>query len=76
MPPNFEEFIPGERLPDMIDVYFDWAFVCRAAPYSSLKPQQKYAIKFVRQYPRRAIIDKGMFNTPSWWFHRIHDQMM
>ena len=68
MPPNFEDFIPGECLPDMIDVYFDWVFECKASEtyaLGKLKPQQKYTIKFVRQYPRRAIIDKGMFNTPS-----------
>lgn len=68
MPPNFDEFIPAERFPDMIDVYFDCVFDYRASePYTprTLKPQQKCTIKFVRQYPRRATIDKGMFNTPS-----------
>jgi hypothetical protein len=62
MPPNLEEFIPGERLPDMIDVHVNWTFLCQAS--GNYTPDEP-TIKFVRQCPRRTDIDKGMFNTPS-----------
>jgi hypothetical protein len=68
MPPNLEEFIPGERLPDSIDVYVNWDFLFRASEYftrNRSNPQHECTIKFVRQYPRRTVVDKGMPNTPS-----------
>jgi hypothetical protein len=68
MPPNLEEFIPGERLPDSIDVYVNKNFLLRACGLLDLStpcPQLERPIKFVRRYPRRTVIDKGMFNTPS-----------
>jgi hypothetical protein len=69
MPPNLEEFIPGERLPDIIDVYVNKEFLFLASGCrdflnrSTLQPERP--IKFVRQYPGRTVIDKGMFNIPS-----------
>jgi hypothetical protein len=75
MPPNLEEFIPGERLPDIIDVYVNKEFLFLASGCLDFLnrsiPQLEYPIKFVRQYPkrtrrsRRTVIDKGMFNIPS-----------
>jgi hypothetical protein len=66
MPPILEEFIPGERLPDIIDVYVDQDFLFRACGSWDLStPQLERPIRFVRQYPRRTCIDKGMFHTPS-----------
>ena len=65
MPPNLEEFIPGERLPDIIDVYVNKDILFWARAFLNLSPRQlERPIKFVRQYPRRTIINKGMFNTP------------
>ena len=70
MPPNLEEFIPGERLPDILDVYLsrdilftDYVCASRGLP----TPQLDRPLKFVRLYPPRTAIDKGMFNIPSRW---------
>jgi hypothetical protein len=62
MPPNLEEFIPGECLPDIIDVYLKFR-VC--VPLGLPTSPRDSPTKFVRQYPRRTVTDKGMFNTPS-----------
>ena len=66
MPPNLEEFIPRERLPDIIDVYVNENFLLASGVRSSefLKRQLERPIKFVRQYPPRTIDNEGMFNTP------------
>jgi hypothetical protein len=76
-PPNLEEYIPGENLPDVIDVYVNKEFLIWASGRLCLNldlnflnqstSQLERPIKFVRQYPKRTAIDKGMFNTPSWW---------
>jgi hypothetical protein len=60
MPPNLEEFIPGERLPDIIDVYVSEDFLYQV----SSRPQFaiERPIKFVRQFPQRAALDKGTFH--------------
>lgn len=68
MPPNLEEFIPEEQLPDIIDVYIDKEFLSAAQGYGFSKlstAQLERPIKFVRQYVRCRDVDKGMFNTPS-----------
>jgi hypothetical protein len=69
IPPNLEEFIPGERLPDIIEVYVTNEFLFRASGcldyLDRSTPQPERPIKFVRLYPGRTVIDKGMFNTPS-----------
>ena len=68
MPLNLEEFISGERLPDIIDVYVNMDFLFRACElldFSTPCPPLERPVKFVRQYPQRTCIDKGMSNTPS-----------
>jgi len=67
MPPNLEEFIPGERLPDIIDVYVNKDFLFRTWPraWDLSTSQLERPIKFVRQYPRRTCIDKGKFNSST-----------
>jgi hypothetical protein len=68
MPPNLDEFIPGERLPVIIDVYVNIDFLCLACAlldFSTPFPSLERPIKLVRQYPRRTCIDQGMSNTPS-----------
>jgi hypothetical protein len=70
MPPNLEELIPGRRLPDIIEVYVDQAFLFRASgreEYLNQSTELEWPIKFVRRYPSlgRFIDGKGMFNTPS-----------
>ncbi|KAF8497458.1 hypothetical protein F5888DRAFT_1698127 [Russula emetica] len=64
MPPNLEEFISGERLPDIIDVYVNKEFLFLASGCLDFLnrsiPQLERPIKFVRQYPkrtRRTVID-------------------
>ncbi len=71
IPPNLEEFIPGERLPDVIDVYMDenffvslwtrtkelWKQFTEEQPGRAVLP-----IKFERQFPPR---NNGTFLTPS-----------
>jgi hypothetical protein len=70
MPPSLEEFIPGERLPEFIDIYVDEKFLFGASGLirSTLKP-----IKFVRKYPPRTIDNKSMFYSSSLLFYRVHD---
>jgi hypothetical protein len=53
MPLNLDEFIPGERLPDILDVCVDLQTA------SGLK---RSTLKFVRNYSSRTIDSKGMFN--------------
>ena len=65
MPPNLEEFIPGECLPDIIDVYPNRYLLRVYGLFDLSTPQLERPIKFVRKYPPRTVIDKGMFNTPS-----------
>jgi hypothetical protein len=69
MPHNLEELIPGEHLPDIIDVYVNKAFLFLASGcwevFKLSTEQLEHPIKFVRQYPGRTVINKGMFNTPS-----------
>ena len=69
MPPNLEEFIPKERLPDFIDAYVDENFLSQASGFGKFSErwalQSKHPIRFVRHYPRRTIDYKGMFNIPS-----------
>jgi hypothetical protein len=67
MPPNLEEFIPGERLPDFIDVCINEDFLHRmSGGYSNGSSKPGWPIKFVRVYPPRNIDDgKGMSNTWS-----------
>lgn len=71
MPPNLETFIPGECLPDVIDVYIgDDLFNDEICP-QYLAPGKWFTmrqpIKFVRQYPPLCIpaapADEGTFNT-------------
>ncbi len=69
MPPNFEKFIRGKCLPDVIDVYVHNDFLNQAFgswnfPY---RRTARRTIKFVRQYPsnKRTVIGKGMFNTST-----------
>jgi len=70
MPPNLEEFIPGEHLPDIIDVYVSKEFLIRITGSKRMRvldwptSQVERPIKFVRQYPECNVVDKGMFNTP------------
>jgi hypothetical protein len=68
MPPNLDEFIAGERLPDIIDVYINKEFLRASGHYYDFldipNPPFEFPIKFVLQYPGRTVIDKGMFNTP------------
>jgi hypothetical protein len=59
MPPNLEEFIPGERLPDIIDVYVNEHFLYRASGRSRFAIERP--IKFVRRSPQRTVLDKGTF---------------
>lgn len=76
MPPNLEEFIPEECLPDIINVFIDKDFLIEASSsyYGSSRyggvekastAQLERPIKFVRQYARRRDVDKGKFNTLS-----------
>ena len=69
LPPNLEQFIPQECLPDIIDVYVTKEFLFRASGcldyFNRSIPQLEHPIKFVRQYPGPTVIDKGMYNTPS-----------
>lgn len=70
MPPNLEEFIPGECLPDIIDIYVNKDFLFRVAGYLDCSNQSteqfERPITFFRHYPRRFVVDnKGMFNAPS-----------
>ncbi|KAI0274053.1 hypothetical protein BGY98DRAFT_102296 [Russula aff. rugulosa BPL654] len=66
MPPSLEEFIPGERLPDIIDVYVNEEFLFGTSERSEvLKRLTMQPIKYVRQYPPRTIDNKGMYNTLS-----------
>lgn len=66
MPPSLEEFIPGERLPDIIDVYVNEEFLFGTCERSEgLKRLTMQPLKYVRQYPPRTIDNKGMFNTLS-----------
>ncbi len=71
-PPNLEDFIPGKCLPVVIDVYVNNDFLYLAFGSRDFSDQSttRRAIKFVRQYPQRTVIDEGMFNTSLWWFHR------
>jgi hypothetical protein len=62
MPPNLDEFIPGERLPDIIDVYVNSDILFRVRGSLHLSTQLERPIKFVRRYPQRTVINKGMFN--------------
>jgi hypothetical protein len=67
LPPNLEEFIPQERLPDIIHVYVTKEFLFRASGCQDYlnrsTPQLERPIKFVRQNPGPT--DKGMYNIPS-----------
>jgi hypothetical protein len=66
MPPSLEEFIPGERLPDIIDVYVNEEFLFGTSGRSEgFKRLTLQPIKYVRQYPPRTIDNKGMFNALS-----------
>jgi hypothetical protein len=54
MPPNLETFIPGECLPDAIDVYIDDNFIHNICKLYSMHGKQftvRQPIKLVRQYP-------------------------
>ncbi|KAF8492213.1 hypothetical protein F5888DRAFT_1732125 [Russula emetica] len=66
MPPILEEFIPGERLPDIIDVYVNKEFLLRTSGnldfLNRSSPQLERPIKFVRQHPERTVIDKGILD--------------
>ena len=61
IPPNLEAFIPGECLPDDIDVYNNFTFP-PALPNRGFIPP--YPIRFVRKYPSPlpTPVDKGTFN--------------
>ena len=65
--PNMDTFIPGERLPEFLDVYDDTDFCETNAFYRSRTPawkkftQHRYPVKFVRVYPPRTPADKGAF---------------
>ncbi len=60
MPPNLEEFISGERLPDIIDVYVGENFLYQVSGWPQFAIE--CPIKFVRQFPQRTVLDKGMFH--------------
>ena len=54
MPPNLETFIPGECLPDVIDVYIDDDFIqniCDVYSTYDMRFTVQQPIKLVRQYP-------------------------
>jgi hypothetical protein len=69
IPPNLEELIPWERLPDVIDVYVDENFFVSSCTkelwklFTEEKPGRAVLpIKFERQFPPR---NNGTFITPS-----------
>jgi hypothetical protein len=72
MLPNLEDFIPGNFLPGVIEVYVNNDFLYWAYESRDFSDQSttRRTIKFVRQYPQRTVIDEGMFNTSLWRFHQ------
>jgi hypothetical protein len=63
--PKLETFIPGECLPDVIDVYIDKDFLYNTSSqyFAGKQFTMRQPIKLVRQYPPRTPADEGTFNT-------------
>ncbi|KAF8464801.1 hypothetical protein DFH94DRAFT_784617 [Russula ochroleuca] len=62
--PKLETFIPGECLPDVIDVYIDKDFLYNTSSqyFAGKQFTMRQPIKLVRQYPPRTPADEGNVN--------------
>jgi hypothetical protein len=62
-----DAFIPAERLPDFLDVFYDDSSFERMTTESrniacwKQFTRYRYPVKFVRVYPPRNFTDKGVF---------------